>query len=95
VSLCGKISDHLIVRTVTDQLVHLNAIAGDSAGVRSLVSGFWTSQIRRLGLSSKKGEDDGNKDDWEAVAPRLVTISEEYAEELAKSFEDYDSVNLI
>lgn len=92
VSLCNKDSDHLIVRTVTDQLVHLNAIAGDADDVRALALNFWTSQIHRLGLSSMKSEDDGRKDDREAVAPRLVTISDEYAEKLAKRFEDYDSV---
>jgi tricorn protease interacting factor F2/3 len=92
IALCNASKDHLVVQTVTDQLANICAIVGDVKAVHDFCSRFWASQIQRLGLSSREGEDDKTKDDRGTVATRIAALDDHIAEKLAPRYENYDKV---
>ncbi len=92
-SLSGRLADPLLALSVTDQLANLNAIANEAGIVRDGCSGFYESQIRRIGLSARKGEDENLGMVREAVAAQLAKTSTRFAEKLAQMFDEFDFVD--
>ncbi|HME19134.1 MAG TPA: M1 family metallopeptidase [Nitrososphaerales archaeon] len=93
VSLCAREKHPLVVETVADQLSLLRAIAGESDALRRCAVTFVSAQIKRLGLSPKKGESPHDSVARELVSALASRLDTDYTRKLAAMFSDYDRVD--
>jgi hypothetical protein len=92
VSLCSKVSDPLVVETVTEELANLRALAEEARIVREAQSEFYTSQMARVGLKAKKGQDETMSAVRELLAPQAARTDPACRKRLARLFDDYQDV---
>ena len=93
VSVCGGVSDSMTAGSVVDQLINLRAIADEAAAVRKGYSQFYESQIKKLGLHARKGEDETIAEVRELVSTQLARTSLDFARRLSPHFENYEAVD--
>jgi tricorn protease interacting factor F2/3 len=91
-SLCGRVSDALVIEAVTDQLSALRSIADEAAVVRKGCDDFFLPAAERVGLSPRRGENPNLGTSREALMTQVVKVNREYAEKLASRFTDFGSV---
>jgi tricorn protease interacting factor F2/3 len=92
VSLCSNVGDPLVVETVTEELAHLRALAEEARIVREAQSEFYTSQMARVGLKAKKGQDETMSAVRELLAPQAARTDIACAKRLARLFDNYQGV---
>ncbi len=92
VNRCCAETNRLVVRTVAGQLESLRVLAPESSSLRACSLKFHRRQVKRLGISAKRGEDEGEKVVREEVASGLVLLDDGFATDMARQFEDYSNV---
>lgn len=92
VSLCSRVGDPIVVETVAEELTNLRALADETRIVREAQSEFYTSQMTRVGLKAKKGQDETTSAVRELLAPQAARTDPACAKRLAKLFDDYQDV---
>jgi tricorn protease interacting factor F2/3 len=93
ISICAREKHPLVVETVADQLSLLLAIANESEALRRCTVTFVSAQMKRLGLSSKKGESPHDGVARELVSALASRLDTDYTAKLATMFSDYDGVD--
>jgi tricorn protease interacting factor F2/3 len=92
VSAASKLRDPLVTELIAHHLADLRAIADEARVVSDAYPQFYPSQIRKYGLTPKKGEDESIGKLRERLVPGLVRTNPEYARRLARLFNDFGSV---
>ena len=93
VLLSAKAPSPLLTLSIVDQMTSLRAIAGDLPPIRKAAREFASSQLKRLGLTPKKGEDETYREVREAVVTILSRTDDSFASELAPMFKGYGNVD--
>jgi tricorn protease interacting factor F2/3 len=93
VALCEKESHPLVVETVSDQLFLLTTIAFESKALSRAAARFAVAQMKRLGLSPRKGETPHDGVARESIASLASRLDTEYTGKLAALFGSYDTLN--
>ena len=93
VSASRGLTDTLTSQLVTEQLSSLRAIAGEVALVRSACTRFYESQIGKIGLTVKRGEDGRTTEAREMISAHLARTSLKFAKTLYPEFDRMESVD--
>jgi tricorn protease interacting factor F2/3 len=90
VSLCANSGEYETVFAVDQQLYLLMSIAEQSSLVQNSAKVFLNTQIKRLGLSRRKDEDETDPVLREFVSKDLARFDDAFARNLAEKFSEYE-----